>query len=169
MQITYQISIKARTLVEALREIGLVGKASVISGGGAGTELKNLIARFGLKPGLNCKCGQHIREMDTNGVEWCEQNISTIVKWLRGEARRAKLPFMETGAKVLIRRAISKAKKKQKGEPDMTVKLVVHIDTDDIYEALEKTKPKEGKVTAASAEPDRPVSQGQQQSPAKKT
>ncbi len=57
----------------------------------------------------------------------------------------------------MIKKAISNARKKQKGEQDMTVKLVVQIDTQDVYEALEKTKPKEGKVTAASAEPDRPA------------
>jgi hypothetical protein len=37
----------------------------------------------------------------------------------------------------------------------MTVKLVVEIDTDDVYDALERTKPKEGKVTAISVEQPR--------------
>ncbi len=136
---------------------GTVISRSTVAIGGAGTELKNLIAKFGLRPGLNCKCGQHIREMDSNGVEWCEQNIETITSWLREEAERARLPFTEIGAKLLIKRAISNAKKKQKGEQEMTVKLVVEIDTDDVYDAFTRTKPAEGKVTAATAEPTRPV------------
>ncbi len=159
MQVTYHISIQASTLAEAVAKIGLngsiVGRPSIILAGGAGTELKNLIAKFGLKPGLNCKCGQHIREMDTKGVEWCEHNIGTITEWLREEAQRAKLPFTEIGAKLLIGKAISNARKKQKGEQDMTVKLVVEIDSDDVYDALTRTKPAEGKVTAATAEPAR--------------
>ncbi len=158
MQVTYQISIQAHTLVEAVEKIGQ-GQASVVATGGAGTELKNLIAKFGLKPGFNCKCGQHIQEMDTKGVEWCVENIGTITEWLREEAGRAKLPFTEIGARLLIKRAISNAKKKQKGEQEMTVKLVVEIDSDNVYDAFERTKPKEGKVTAATAEPTRPASQ----------
>ncbi len=159
MQITYHVSIQANTLAEAVEKIGLngniVGQPMIITTGGTGTELKNLIAKFGLKPGLNCKCGQHIREMDAKGVEWCEENIKIITEWLREEAQRANLPFTEIGAKLLIKRAISNAKKKQKGEQDMTVRLVVEIDTDDVYDALTRTKPAEGKVTAATAEPAR--------------
>ncbi len=164
MQITYHISIQAGTLTEAVEKIGfngnIIGQPSIIVSGSAGAELKNLITKFGLRPAHNCKCNQHIREMDTKGVEWCEQNIQTITGWLREEAQRAKLPFTEIGAKLLIKRAISNAKKKQKGEQDMTVKLVVEIDTDDVYDAFTRTKPAEGKVTAATAEPTRPV-QGQ--------
>ncbi len=159
MQVTYHISIQARTLAEAVQKIGLngniVGQPSIVHTFGAGTELKNLIAKFGLKPGLNCKCGQHIREMDQNGVEWCAENIDTITEWLREEAERAHLPFTQIGATLLIRRAISNARKKQNKETDMTVKLVVEIDTDDVYDALTRTKPVEGKVTAATAEPAR--------------
>lgn len=161
MRITYHISIQARTLAEAVEKIGLQGQALIIPSGGAGTELKNLIGKFGLRPGLNCKCGQHIREMDSKGVEWCAENISTITEWLREEAQRAKLPFTEIGAKLLIRKAIANAKKKQNKETDMTVKLVIEIDTDDVYDAFERTKPKEGKVTAATAEPPRPTQQTQ--------
>ncbi len=165
MQVTYHISIQARTLNEAVQKIGLngkmVGQPVIVPMNGAGTELKNLIAKFGLKPGLNCKCGQHIREMDQKGVEWCEQNVATISGWLREEAQRAKLPFTEIGAKLLIKKAISNAKKKQKGEQDMTVKMVVEIDTDDVYDALTRTKPAEGKVTAATAEPTRVIPQPQ--------
>ncbi len=163
MQVIYHISIHASTLTEAVEKIGLngniIGQPSVVANSGAGTELKNIIARFGLRPGFNCKCGQHIREMDTKGVEWCAENIGIITEWLREEAQRAALPFTEIGAKLLIKRSISNARKKQKGEQEMTVKLVIEIDTENVYEAFERTKPKEGKVTAATAEPPRPTPQ----------
>ncbi len=153
MQVTYYIQSSNGQKIEPKE--GTIISRSVVVVGGAGTELKNLIAKFGLRPGLNCKCGQHIREMDQNGVEWCEQNIDTISGWLHEEAQRANLPFFAIGANVLIRRAIANSKRKQKGEQDMTVKLVVEIDTDDVYDALTRTKPAEGKVTAATAEPAR--------------
>ncbi len=149
MLVTYHIQ-NASKNVEPSE--GTVISRSVIASGGAGTELKNLIAKFGLKPGLNCKCGQHIREMDANGVEWCEENTDTINGWLREEAERARLPFTEIGARVLIRVAIRNARKKQKGEQEMIINLVVEIDDDDVYSALERTRPKEGKVKAAKAE-----------------
>ncbi len=156
MLITYHISIVAHTLDEAVQKFGfngnIVGEPVVVLHGGAGTELKNLIARFGLKPGLNCKCGQHIREMDTKGIAWCVENVYTITEWLREEAERARLPFTKIGARILIRKAIKNARKKQKENQDMTVNLVVEIDDDDVYSALERTRPKEGKVKAARAE-----------------
>ncbi len=152
MQVTYHIQCTSGNIEP---NEGNVVSRSVIATGGAGTELKNLIAKFGLKPGLNCKCGQHIREMDQAGPDWCEQNIDTINGWLREEAERAHLPFTQIGATLLIRRAISNARKKQKEKTEMTVKLVVEIDTDDVYDAFTRTKPAEGKVTAATAEPAR--------------
>ncbi len=157
MRIILHVSIQAQTLAEAVGKIGLIGQASVVLAGGAGTELQNLIAKIGLRPGLNCKCGHHIREMNTNGVEWCKQNVATISAWLREEAQGARLPFTEIGAKLLIRKAISNAKKKQNKETDMTVKLVIEIDEPDYLVALQKTKPAEGRVTAASYEPARPT------------
>ncbi len=169
MLITYRISIQAQTLVEAVEKFGfngyIVGEPIVVVDGGVGTELKNLISKLGLKPGLNCKCGQHIREMDTKGIAWCDENVYTITQWLQEEAERARLPFTKIGARILIRRAISNAKKKQKENQDMTVKLVIEIDTEDVYDAFTRTKPAEGKVTAATAEPARPTTQQPAQRP----
>lgn len=80
---------------------------------GPGWELRNLIARFGLRPAANCKCYQHMAEMNQRGPDWCEQNMDTITEWLRVEAERAGLMFSELGAHVLIRRAIRNARKKE--------------------------------------------------------
>lgn len=79
---------------------------------GPGTALKQLISRLGFKPKPGCKCESHIREMNQKGPDWCEQNIDTIVGWLREEAERAGYPFTAIGAKLLVRRAISNARKK---------------------------------------------------------
>ena len=78
---------------------------------GAGTELKKILSKIGLEPAPGCKCNQHIQEMNIRGPAWCRENIETIVGWLAVEAQRAKLPFIATGAKVLIKRAIRKAEK----------------------------------------------------------
>jgi hypothetical protein len=81
---------------------------------GPGTELKKLLSKLGLKPSAGCKCNQRITKMNLDGIEWCEQNIPTILGWLKEEADRARLPFFELGAKIIVKRAISNAKRKVK-------------------------------------------------------
>lgn len=78
---------------------------------GPGAELKKIIYKLGLKPKAGCKCGQHIMEMNANGPDWCEQNIDTITGWLREEAVRAGYPFIESGARLIIRRAIRNSRR----------------------------------------------------------
>jgi hypothetical protein len=77
-----------------------------------GNELKAILLKFGLKPGPRCLCGRHMFTMNKNGVEWCRRNLDVIAGWLKVEAQRAKLPFNEWAAKVLIRRAISNSIRK---------------------------------------------------------
>ena len=86
------------------------------SSGGAGTELKTILARFGIVSQPNCRCGQRAREMDSNGIEWCEDHLEEIVDWLEEEATRRRLPFVRLAGKVLVRRAISNAKRKEKAK-----------------------------------------------------
>ena len=50
-------------------------------------------------------------EMDARGVEWCEQNIEVIVGWLREEAGKRGLPFVDMAGTALVKLAIRKAKK----------------------------------------------------------
>ena len=83
---------------------------------GPGTELKLLLKRFGIVAQPNCKCGQRAREMDSNGIEWCEEHIEEIVDWLEEEAHGRHLPFVRLAAVVLIRRAIRNAKRKEKAK-----------------------------------------------------
>lgn len=80
---------------------------------GPGTELKKLLAKIGIVPSANCSCNAKAREMNQKGAEWCEQNIETIIGWLRDEhqLQKVKLPFIEVGVKLLIKRAIRNARK----------------------------------------------------------
>lgn len=75
-----------------------------------GSELKKLLARFGFFSG-SCACDARATEMDVRGPDWCEKNIDTIVGWLREEAEKRMLPFAAFAAEILIRRAISKARR----------------------------------------------------------
>jgi hypothetical protein len=49
--------------------------------------------------------------MNEKGVEWCEQNIDMIVGWLKEEANKRKLPFINTVAKYFVKKAINLSKK----------------------------------------------------------
>ena len=80
--------------------------------GGAGTELKKLLAWFGIEAKeQGCKCKSRAAKMDKNGIEWCANNVEKIVDWLKEEAQRRKLPFIRSAAKVIVLRAIRNARK----------------------------------------------------------
>lgn len=78
--------------------------------GGCGTELKKLLALLGIVP-KGCNCNAHVRRMDLLGPDWCSAEIEQIVGWLREEAAKRKLPFIEFAARLLVRRAIAIARK----------------------------------------------------------
>ncbi len=48
--------------------------------------------------------------MNRNGIDWCEQNISTIVGWLKEESAKRKIPFVESLASLVVKRAIRTSK-----------------------------------------------------------
>jgi hypothetical protein len=78
---------------------------------GPGTELKKLLARVGITATPDCSCNARAAEMDRQGVEWCEANLDTIVGWLREQAEARGLPFLDLAGRLLVRRAISNARK----------------------------------------------------------
>jgi hypothetical protein len=78
---------------------------------GAGTELKKLLGKIGIKASSSCSCNKRAITMDNNGIEWCENNIDTIVGWLKEEATKRKLPFIDMAGRILVKRAINNAKK----------------------------------------------------------
>ena len=77
----------------------------------AGTELKKLLARLGIHPESGCPCEPRANEMNRRGCDWCEANVPTIVGWLREEAENRGLPFLDVAGTVLVRRAISNARR----------------------------------------------------------
>ena len=79
--------------------------------GGAGTELTKLLAKIGIGKTPGCKCRDRSALMDSNGVEWCANNITTISNWMGEEAAKRKMPFIATLAKLMVRRAIHNARK----------------------------------------------------------
>lgn len=79
--------------------------------GGPGTELKKILSSVGITATPNCSCNARALEMDRNGVEWCESNIDTIVGWLREEAEKRGLPFLDAAGRLLVRRAIKNARR----------------------------------------------------------
>ena len=83
---------------------------------GPGTELKKLLSRIGITPKAGCKCLARAIEMDVRGCDWCEANIDTIVGWLREEATSRRLPFIDAAGTVLVKRAISNARRLHRGQ-----------------------------------------------------
>jgi hypothetical protein len=89
----------------------VIREAVPYSCGGPGTELKRLLGRIGITASPTCSCAARARQMDALGCEWCEANVDTIVGWLREEAAKRSLPFLDAVGKLLVRRAISNARK----------------------------------------------------------
>lgn len=82
--------------------------------GGPGTELKKMLARIGLTSTPSCSCNARARLMDENEARepgWCESNLDEIVGWLREEAARRGLPFVDIAGRMLVRRAIRNARR----------------------------------------------------------
>lgn len=78
---------------------------------GPGAQLKRLLGRIGIKASPTCSCNARAATMDRNGCEWCEEHLAEIVGWLREEAAKRGLPFLDAVGKLLVRRAISNARK----------------------------------------------------------
>lgn len=85
--------------------------------GGPGTELKTLLSRFGITATPDCSCNERAANMDRRGCDWCEENIGTVVRWLREEAEARGLPFFDAAGRMLVRRAIKNARQRSDGHP----------------------------------------------------
>ena len=82
---------------------------------GPGTELKTLLASVGIVSKPSCSCNARARLMDENEARapgWCEQKIDEIVGWLREEATKRGLPFLDMAGRLLVKRAIRNARQK---------------------------------------------------------
>ena len=78
---------------------------------GTGTELKKLLAAFGTYEVKGCKYRDRAATMDKKGTDWCAENVPTIAGWLKEEATKRGMPFVDMVARLVIRRAIHNARK----------------------------------------------------------
>lgn len=82
-----------------------------------GTILSKMIKSVGIQMTDSCSCKRHALEMNNYGNDWCESNMDTVVGWLREEAKKRNLPFIDTIGKLLVGRAIKKSRKLLANEP----------------------------------------------------
>lgn len=78
---------------------------------GPGTILSQMLATIGIKSTPSCACRRHAIEMNEKGSDWCDQNMDQILGWLKEESTKRGLPFVQTAAKLMVSRAVSKSKK----------------------------------------------------------
>ena len=94
------------------REARQEEQRQIDANGRPSTHLKNMLASMGIHEAAGCQCKQIARMMDVGGPDWCEENIESIVDKMETEAkRRRSLLFTRGIAKMLIRRAVRKARK----------------------------------------------------------
>lgn len=103
--------------------------AKEIKGTGPGTELKRMLAKLGIAVAADCPCEERAAAMDSNGWAWCEQNLETIVGWMREESLRRGTLFVPWGARFLAKRAIAKARRSDGKLKDSTANIVVENGT----------------------------------------
>ena len=87
---------------------------------GPGTVLHDMLGTVGIhiKPG--CACKARMEQMNKWGCDGCEANIETISEWMKEEAANRKLPYLSTVGRMLVRRAISTARKEAERAKDTT-------------------------------------------------
>lgn len=78
---------------------------------GPGSILHGMFAALGIKSTPTCSCRRHAMEMNEKGIEWCEENLPTILSWLKDETQKRKLPWSETVASLVVKKAINRSKK----------------------------------------------------------
>ena len=95
---------------------------------GAGSILSGMISAMGIKSTPNCSCKRHALEMNTNGPDWCEENLGTILDWLNEEAQK---------------RFISVTLKKGKKKIKITIPSFWHISLSASYQLEREGKDRE--------------------------
>lgn len=81
--------------------------------GVAGTVLTAMLRKLGYRAKPGCDCHDHARMMNSMGTDWCEAHIDFIVGVLKEQAGKLKKPFIETAARLLVKRAIATARKRE--------------------------------------------------------
>lgn len=94
--------------------IRLRNEFALEAGVGPGHELSALLKRFGIEPSPTCACRAKAAQMDAWGPDECARpnRIEEVLAVMRAEAKARGLPFLDVAGRVLIRRAISNARRK---------------------------------------------------------
>lgn len=86
---------------------------------GPGTELKALLAKFGIHASPTCKCNSMARkmnDMESREPGWCLSHIEEIVDVMEETAKARKLPFLRTAGRLLVKKAVKNWHKKATGK-----------------------------------------------------
>lgn len=83
-------------------------------GEGVGTELKKILSWFNIESTPNCSCNQKAKTMNDNGLEWCKNNKTLIISWLKEESIKRNLPFFTYAAKKILNIAIARAERAER-------------------------------------------------------
>lgn len=88
---------------------------------GPGTELKKLLATFGIHATEGCSCNAIARQMDLWGPDECEkpEHIELVLAGMRDNAASRGIPFVDLAARLLIRRAIHNARRANANRPPL--------------------------------------------------
>lgn len=84
---------------------------------GVGSELKRILSGwpFYLSPSGNCSCLDTVALMNARGPDWCESGdgMAEILGVLRRSAAERGLPFLDAAGRLLVKRAIANARRKE--------------------------------------------------------
>lgn len=101
-QLGEDIAVKLRSLFPKTLEENPNGPGSILAG---------MFSLLGIKSSPTCSCKRHAIEMNDRGNDWCENNMDTIISWLKEESKKRNLPFIESVAKMIVKKAINKSRK----------------------------------------------------------
>lgn len=92
----------------------------LLSGGGPGTELSKLLKKFGIEPTPTCACRAKAAEMDAWGCDEASkpERIDEVVAVMRTEAQTRGFPFIDAVGRMLVKRAISNARRAAPPPPE---------------------------------------------------
>lgn len=98
---------------------GVFGKTPVRRSG-VGSELTKILHRFGIRQTARCQCATRAAALDATGIDEASkpERIEEAVGWLEEEATRRRLPFSRLAARLLIKRAISNARRASRGQEE---------------------------------------------------
>jgi hypothetical protein len=90
-------------------EIGCPGSPCTPAPRGVGAEMTDLLSRFWIRHSPDCACAERAARLDEMGPDWARENIDLVLEWMREEAARRGLPFVELAARWVVNEAIRRA------------------------------------------------------------